>query len=218
VSLLAGATPGMHFPSSRFYVRRVRFSNTSPLLAAIRLAGYPVEPSVTQRETTSVVEFPVDAGAGIRTEKEVGMWEQLSFSAFLQKHWSDNQVSCTVTFDPATEGPQLEAALAYFQYALKGVSFLPRLAEGAYAQMPIEAIEEADYRRRVAALTLPLRFDAQRSESPIIDRFCDSDTCQQTTVPTCEVKTATGSSAISAVPSADAAAGTTSDAATKPEL
>ena len=40
------------------------------------------------------------------------------------------QVSCTVTFDPETEGPQLPAALAHFQYMLKGVSFLPRPKSG----------------------------------------------------------------------------------------
>jgi hypothetical protein len=39
------------------------------------------------------------------------MWEQLAFAAFLQRHWADNQVSCTVTFDPETEGPQLKHAL-----------------------------------------------------------------------------------------------------------
>ena len=39
-------------------------------------------------------------------------------------------MSCTVTFDPVTEGPQLSAALAHFQYMLKGVSFLPRPNSG----------------------------------------------------------------------------------------
>lgn len=39
------------------------------------------------------------------------MWEQLAFAAFLQRHWADNQVSCTVTFDPEKEGHQLKHAL-----------------------------------------------------------------------------------------------------------
>jgi ribonucleoside-triphosphate reductase len=235
VSLLAGATPGLHFPLNRFYIRRVRFGNNSPLLHAIRAAGYPVEPSVTQPDSTSVVEFPIDAGAGVKTDKDVGMWEQLSLAAFLQRHWADNQVSCTVTFDPVTEGPQLESALQFYQYQLKGVSFLPRVDAGAYPQMPIQPITEADYHQRKAALSLPLRFAAptpvaapvsaatdasatsvhvpahgsiasnnsgsnNRSRSskssstasphpptvvlvadtPILDRFCDSDTCQLT--------------------------------------
>jgi hypothetical protein len=45
VSLLAGATPGMHFPISRFYLRRVRLSKRSELIAPLRAAGYQIEPS-----------------------------------------------------------------------------------------------------------------------------------------------------------------------------
>ncbi len=54
-----------------------------------------------------------------------------------------------MTFDPETEGPQLKHALDTFQYQLKGVSFLPRLAKGAYAQMPYEEIDEATYKEMV---------------------------------------------------------------------
>ncbi len=46
------------------------------------------------------------------------MWEQLAFAAFLQRHWADNQVSCTVTFDPEKEGPQLQHALDLVRQAL----------------------------------------------------------------------------------------------------
>jgi hypothetical protein len=39
-----------------------------------------------------VVEFPIDTGAGMRSLDAVSMWEQLALAAFLQRHWSDNQV------------------------------------------------------------------------------------------------------------------------------
>tara|TARA_R110002050_G_scaffold279443_3_gene426066 strand:+ start:1096 stop:1527 length:432 start_codon:yes stop_codon:yes gene_type:complete len=39
------------------------------------------------------------------------MWEQLNLASFLQEHWADNQVSCTVTFDREQEGSQIEHAL-----------------------------------------------------------------------------------------------------------
>lgn len=45
------------------------------------------------------------------------------------------QLSCTVTFDPETEGPHLAHALDYFQYHLKSVSFLPRMDYGAFPQV-----------------------------------------------------------------------------------
>ena len=38
-----------------------------------------------------VVEVPVDAGEGVRTARDLSMWEQLSFAAFLQRYWADNQ-------------------------------------------------------------------------------------------------------------------------------
>lgn len=43
VSLLAGATPGIHFPHSQNYIRRVRLSKTSPLTDQLRLSGYHIE-------------------------------------------------------------------------------------------------------------------------------------------------------------------------------
>lgn len=51
-----------------------------------------VEPSATDPDGTVVVEIPVDAGEGIRTARDLSMWEQLSFAAFLQRYWADNQV------------------------------------------------------------------------------------------------------------------------------
>ena len=73
------------------------------------------------------------------------MWEQLPLAALAQRYWADNQVSCTVTFDPETEGDQIANALDIFQYQLKGVSFLPRLELGAYKQMPYESIDKETY-------------------------------------------------------------------------
>lgn len=177
VSLLAGATPGMHYPESRFYIRRVRLSGNSELLAPLKEAGYHIEPAETD-PATMVVEIPVDVGEGVRTISEVSMWEQLSLAAFLQRHWADNQVSCTVTFDPATEGPQLPHALNYFQYQLKGISFLPKLEFGAYKQMPYEKISEEEYKKRVAVIQpLSLNSASVSFTDATPDRFCDGDTC-----------------------------------------
>jgi hypothetical protein len=120
VSLLAGATPGMHYPESRYCLRRMRLARDSELVGQLTRSGYRIEPCVGSEDTTVVVEFPVDFGESVRSLNDVSMWEQLNLAAFLQKYWSDNQVSCTVTFDPVTEGRHLKHALDYFQYQLKG--------------------------------------------------------------------------------------------------
>ena len=44
VSLLAGATPGVHFPISPHYIRRVRLGVNSHLIEPLRQANYKIEP------------------------------------------------------------------------------------------------------------------------------------------------------------------------------
>ena len=177
VSLLAGATPGLHYPESRFYIRRVRLSNHSELLEPLKKAGYKIEPAYGSEDSTMVVEVPVDVGEGIRTAAELSIWEQFSLAAFLQRHWADNQVSCTATFNPETEAEQLPYVLNYFQYRLKGISLLPRHDYGAYKQMPYESINEKEYNKQVKKLG-KLSFGVIKNEEAEIDKFCNNDSCE----------------------------------------
>ena len=183
VSLLAGATPGLHYPESRFYIRRIRLSKHSELIEPLTKAGYKTEPAFGSEDTTMVVEVPVDVGEGIRTASELSIWEQFGLAAFLQRHWADNQVSCTVTFDPDTEGEQIPHVLNYYQYHLKGISLLPRHDYGAYPQMPYEAIDEKEYNKQVKKLG-KLSFGVIHKEEANIEKFCDGDFCDTEVVST----------------------------------
>jgi adenosylcobalamin-dependent ribonucleoside-triphosphate reductase len=177
VSLLAGATPGLHYPESRFYFRRIRLSKHSELIEPLKKANYTIEPAFGSEDSTVVVEIPVDVGEGIRTAKELSIWEQFSLASFMQRHWADNQVSCTVTFDPETENDQIANVLNYYQYHLKGISLLPRHELGAYKQMPYEAIEEKTYHFEVERLGY-LSFVGIGGEEAEIDKFCNNDVCE----------------------------------------
>jgi len=183
VSLLAGATPGLHYPESRFYIRRIRISVNSDLVEPLKKAGYKVEPAFGSEDSTLVVEVPVDVGEGIRTVSELSIWEQFSLAAFLQRHWADNQVSCTVTFDPETEGKMIPQVLNYYQYQLKGISLLPRHDWGAYPQMPYESIDEKEYNKQVKKLG-KLSFGVIKAEEANIEKFCDGDFCDVEITPT----------------------------------
>ena len=176
VSLLAGATPGVHYPESRFYIRRMRLSKHSSLVKPLEKAGYIVEPCYGSEDTTVVVEVPVDVGKGIRPVSQVSMWEQLAVAAFMQKYWADNQVSATITFDPETEGSQLVHALDHYQYQLKGISFLPRHEEGAYRQMPYEAIDEETYLIKFNKLK-KLNISNVKGEDAEVEKGCNNDVC-----------------------------------------
>lgn len=174
VSLLAGVNPGCHYPEFEYYIRRVRVAKTSHLLPALKAAGLPIEDDLMD-PSSAVVSFPVRNQG--RTLQEVSIWEQVSLAVFLQRYWSDNQVSCTVTFRPE-EADQIAPILSFLRYDLKAISFLPRLEAGVYAQMPYEAISRETYEQLCAQMQ-PLHA-LQLSEEAESEKFCNNDSCQLT--------------------------------------
>lgn len=122
----------MHFPHSQNYIRRIRLASDSELLEPIAKAGYKMEDDCMSKDGTKVVEIPVTFGSRTVTLKDWGIKLQFELAATLQKYWADNQVSCTVTFDPESEGHLIPELLDQYQHQLKGISLLPNLSEGAY--------------------------------------------------------------------------------------
>ena len=219
VSLLAGATPGLHHPISAYYIRRVRMPANSPLVGCLQKAGYFIEEAKDGVPgTTMVVEIPVSAmgdssrdsaygrvdgvngvdvatsaahdfataiasssdssygGVAIRTVADLDVEEQVAIAALLQRHWADNAVSCTVTFDPETTTKKdIVGCLNRFQHELKGISFLPEF-KGVYAQMPYEEISREEFHERCASLR-PIKWDTKHVETKH-HVFCDGIICE----------------------------------------
>ncbi len=171
VSLLAGVNPGCHFPEFDYYIRRVRIAKTSKLIIALREAGFNIEEDVVD-PTSYVVDFPIHNEG--KSLKDVTIWEQVALATFLQKYWSDNQVSCTVTFRPE-EANQIKVVLDYFKYDLKAISFLPKLTLGAYAQMPYESISKQKYMDMKSKLSA-VEFH-ELAEDSLGEKYCSNDTC-----------------------------------------
>lgn len=171
VSLLAGVNPGCHFPEHQFYLRRVRISVNSSLIPILKNAGFHLEQDVVD-PSSLVVSFPVEVKG--RTLKDVSIWEQVALSVFLQKYWSDNQVSCTVTFKQ-NEVEQIAIILDYFKYELKSISFLPKLELGIYAQMPYEAITESTYLNLLSKIK-EMNF-SDYGDDAVSEKFCTNDGC-----------------------------------------
>lgn len=181
VSLLGGATPGVHWPvSSHTYIRRIRFRATDPKVELFREAGYNVEPDVGDPKFTVVVDFPTE-GPQVRSEREVSVWEKVSLAALMQAWWADNQVSATFTFDPETEGSEIKPILMKFEGELKSMSFLPMFKtgkKGAYAQAPYEAITARQFQRLTSGIT---RVDTEAFYSIAVEAVgepgCDDGKC-----------------------------------------
>lgn len=173
VSLLPGVTPGVHFPHSKFYIRRIRFQEGSSLVSRLRSLGHPVEQDKYSPNTV-VVSFPIKEEYFDRSKTEVSMWEQLELVAQMQTHWSDNAVSVTVTFAPS-EAKDIKHALELYETRLKSVSFLP-INDHGYAQAPYEAITEELYMVLASNIT-PILSNGD-IEHEVTDRFCSNDTCE----------------------------------------
>jgi hypothetical protein len=172
VSLLCGATPGIHPPHSPFYIRNIRVSEHSPLLQAARNAGYRAEKDA-YADATWVISFPV-ATHCLKGKRDVSIWEQVALAADMQRYWADNQVSVTVTFSPA-EAKEIGAVLEVFEDRLKSISFLPLGDDHGYVQAPYIEITEEQY-NNLSALTSPMVMDAVRVEAE--DKFCDGALCE----------------------------------------
>ena len=66
ISLLAGVTPGVHYPVSRYAIRRVRIGMSSPLIEPLKAAGVPFEKDQVSENT---LVFEKDSHSLLTMEK-----------------------------------------------------------------------------------------------------------------------------------------------------
>ena len=179
VSILAGESPGVHWPvGGKYFLRAIRFRNSDPMLPLFKMAQYRIEPASEDTVNTSVVFFPVKSDA-VRSEKEVSIYEKIDLAATAQYEWSDNSVSVTVSFDPESEKAHVKHALHMYDGKLKTVSFLPT-GNAVYPQMPYTQITEEEYEE--ARMTLfPIDFAgvyAGMAADAVGESYCTTDACE----------------------------------------
>lgn len=172
VSILAGATPGVHCTHSEYYLRTIRVAANSNLIPILEKANYRIETSVTDFHT-KVVYFPVKEKNFTKSKYDISLWEQLTLVKELQYYWSDNAVSCTVTFKPE-EAKDLKSAIEYMAPYVKALSFLP-LDNHHYEQAPYQTCTEEEYKEYAAQL-LPLDLGRINEEGKG-EKYCNNDSC-----------------------------------------
>jgi len=173
VSLLPGVPPGIHYPHSEYYIRRIRLSKNSDLIPNIKNAGYKIEDD-SYSPNTVVAEFPIHEKYFDRSKNDVSIWEQAENAAAYQKYWSDNQVSITITFKQE-EADQIKYILESYEDKLKSVSFLP-IKEHGYKQAPYEEITQEAFEEMIEKIK-PLNLD-ETKDREIGSKFCDADKCE----------------------------------------
>ena len=178
VSQLSGVSPGIHYPHSEYYIRRVRVATTSPLLEPMQKAGYNIVPEIYGTEETKkntvVVEFPVHENLFYRRKDNVTLWEQVKNVIDYQWCWADNAVSNTLTFKEE-EARDIPRVLEAYEDQLKSVSFLP-IKEHGYDLAPYEEIDEKKYKEMVKKIK-PVDF-SHITSTPIGEKYCSNDSCE----------------------------------------
>lgn len=179
VSLLSGATPGVHWgPGGEFYLRAIRFSNQDPMMHLFRAAGYKIEDDLVSANT-SVVYFPVASGHK-RSEKQVSLFEKIGLAATAQKYWSDNGVSVTLSFDKETEKKFVAPALNMYEGQLKAVSFLP-MGNQTYPQQPYTEITREEYNSyvgKIGKIDWSAIYDGIENLEAQGEAYCSTDACE----------------------------------------
>ena len=179
VSLLSGATPGVHWgPGGAFYLRAIRFGDTDPMIHLLKAAGYKIEPDLVSANT-QVVYFPVASGHK-RSEKQVSLFEKIGLAATAQKYWSDNGVSVTLSFDKEEETKFIAPALNMYEGQLKAVSFLP-MGNKTYPQQPYTEITEEGYNEyvgKIGKIDWSAIYDGVKNLEAQGEMYCTTDYCE----------------------------------------
>jgi ribonucleotide reductase alpha subunit len=148
LSLLGGATPGVHPAFSEHYMRTVRMSSSDALVQICKDMGYHVEFLInfdgTENRDTVVVYFPCKTPEGSILTKDMDVIKQLDMVKKLQTIWSDNAVSVTAYYKPEELDTLKTWLKDNYEHNVKSVSFL-LFKDHGFKQAPYQEIDEAAY-------------------------------------------------------------------------
>lgn len=158
---MPGVSEGIHPIFSRYFERRIRFSNVDPAqmetVEDYRCRGYRIEDDLYAANTTvvciptkdslldAVAAFhgPDEAERLVQSADELTLDELLAFQALYQQHWADNAVSFTANIDPERyTGAEVAETLLRYAGRLKGSTIFP---EASMPQAPYTRITREQY-------------------------------------------------------------------------
>lgn len=148
-ALIPGVTPGaLPNPAGPYYIRRVIIASNSPLIDVCRKNGYDIEYRKnfdgTDDRNSLVISFPCSIPETTPVAGNFSWKDQLDVIRRVQREWSDNAVSCTVTYKKEDLENIKRYLKEYFRDEIKSVSFLLYNDHG-FAQAPYETISKEKY-------------------------------------------------------------------------
>jgi ribonucleoside-triphosphate reductase len=171
VSILAGATPGIHPAFSKYYIRRIRMSSGDSLAQQCRESGYKVEYAKnfdnSENRDTVVIEFPCESSEGAVLSKDMTAIRQLELVKKLQTVWADNAISVTVYYRKEELDGIKKWLKENYKTSLKSVSFLLH-SEHGFKQAPYSEINKEEYEFLVKKIQ-PLKLSVGSLKEEVID-------------------------------------------------
>lgn len=179
LSLLPGVTPGIHPAYAPFYIRRVRFRSTDPLVDACRRRGYNVKWDIgldgREDHSSYVVEFPCKSPEGSVLAKDMTAVEQLEWVKRMQTEWADNAVSVTVYYRLHELDDIREWLKKNYDKSVKSVSFLLH-SDHNFPLPPYEEIPEDEYVKMLSRINFSVPLAQQFFEDTVFDD-CATGSC-----------------------------------------
>ena len=180
LSLLPGVTPGIHPAYARYYIRRVRFRSTDPLVGACRQRGYRVQYDVgldgREDHKTYVVEFPCQSPDGATLAADLAAVDQLEWVKRVQTDWADNCVSVTVYYRPEELSDIQEWLRKNYTKSIKSVSFLLH-RDHNFPLPPYEECTEKEYLATLSKIDLSVPLVQDNGHHAVLVDDCDSGAC-----------------------------------------
>jgi len=179
LSLLPGVTPGIHPGYARFYIRRVRFGASDPLVDACRKRGYKVQWDIgidgREDHTRYVVDFPCTSPDDAVLAANMTAVDQLEWVKKMQTVWADNAVSVTVYYRKE-ELPAIQEWLSKnYDKGVKSVSFLLH-SDHNFPLPPYEEITEDQYEKLLSKVDFTVPLQAFTGEMLDLDN-CATGAC-----------------------------------------
>lgn len=195
-SLLTGASPGIHPSWGKYWIRRIKYIATDPIVKACLEAGYPQVQSqndiANKTNEESIIEFPCKAPwlqyvDEKRLEHTDLQWKAIAHFNFYmnaQKHYITHNGSVTINFSHDEITPLSQSIYDAIQNddGYISVALLARF-DAKFPNLPFERISKDEYLKRAELINEIDESIITRQENSEIDyneyqSACSSGKCQ----------------------------------------
>lgn len=180
LSLLPGVTPGIHPAFAQYYLRRVRFGSSDPLVDVCRKRGHKVQWDVgldgREDHTRFVVDFPCKSPENSVLAKNMSAVDQLEWVKKMQTIWADNAVSVTVYYRKEELESIKEWLEKNYTKNIKSVSFLLH-ADHNFVLPPYEEITQEEYEKMSSKIDTSIPLVQKSFDAELVMDDCATGAC-----------------------------------------